>query len=101
MKQSHNRGTKMPKTSIQDLLLEEVRQLREDTKQIREEAQKHSNILTRVSTVMDAVEVQTTKTNGRVTRVEARLNIQKGGIFVAYVFIVLIAIPLFIAFLKQ
>lgn len=85
-----NRGKKtMPRKSVQDILLDEITQL-------REESQKQSNILTRVSTVLDSIETQTTKTNGRVTVLEEVQNRQSGSIkTLAWVIsIVLAGIPI-------
>lgn len=63
----------MPRTSVQDVLLEEIRSLREDSKN-------HTVLLAKVATTMEAVEVQTTKTNGRVNDHEKILNQQRGWI---------------------
>lgn len=84
---------KMARKSVQDILLDEITQL-------REESQKQSTILTRVSTVLDSIETQTTKTNGRVNRLEEQVNFHRGGIVVAYIIIVLVAIPVLIAWIK-
>lgn len=83
----------MPRQSVQDILLEEI-------KQLREESLKQSTMLTRASTILDAIEQQTTKTNGRVNRLEERVNIHRGGIYVAYVIIAVIVLPLIIAWIK-
>jgi len=68
----------MARTSIQDILLKEIQQLREDSRT-------QNTLLTEVATTLRDVKEQTTKTNGRVTRAEDRLNFQRGGIYVAYV----------------
>ncbi len=83
----------MTRTSIQDVLLDEVKEQRKDAQEIRD-------ILTEAVTTLRDIKEQTTKTNGRVTKVEARLNFQRGGLFVAYIILVVIAVPLLIAWIK-
>jgi hypothetical protein len=73
----------MAKTSIQDLLLEEVKELRKD-------AQESRTLLIEVATTLKDVKEQTLKTNGRTSRLEERVNIHRGGIYVAYLVITLI-----------
>ncbi len=67
----------MQKPSNQDILLEELR--------IIQSEMKSANItLGKVTTTLENVERQTIKTNGRVTKVEERLNMHRGGIIVAW-----------------
>lgn len=75
------------KGSNADIILEELRILQAEMKS-------NNQILTRVSTTLDSVEVQTTKTNGRVSRLESRVDFHRGGLYVAYIIIGL-AIGLF------
>ena len=73
----------MPKPSNQDILLEELR--------IIQDEMKSANItLGKVTTTLENVEKQTIKTNGRVTKVEERLNMHRGGIVVAWALIGLV-----------
>ncbi len=73
----NSKGKKMQKPSNQDILLEELR--------IIQSEMKSANItLGKVTTTLENVERQTIKTNGRVTKVEERLNMHRGGIIVAW-----------------
>lgn len=83
----------MPRTSIQDVLLDEVKEQRKDSQEIRD-------ILTEAVTTLRDIKEQTTKTNGRVNRLEEQVNFHRGGIVVAYIIIVLVAIPVLIAWIK-
>lgn len=69
-----NKGTKhMPrKGSPSDIILDELRILQSEMKA-------NNMILTRVSTTLDSVESQTTKTNGRVSSLESWRNRIVGG----------------------
>jgi hypothetical protein len=79
----NSKGKKMPKPSNQDILLEELR--------IIQDEMKSANItLGKVTTTLENVEKQTIKTNGRVTKVEERLNMHRGGIVVAWALIGLV-----------
>lgn len=84
----NSKGKKMPKPSNQDIILEELR--------IIQSEMKSANItLGKVTTTLENVERQTIKTNGRVTKVEERLNMHRGGIIVAWA-----AIGLAVAIIK-
>jgi predicted nuclease with TOPRIM domain len=85
---------KMPRTnSNQDLLMEELRTIQSEMKSANMK-------LERLSVIADSTLSQTTKTNGRVNKLEERMNVHRGGLMVAYVIIVLIAVPLMIAWIK-
>ena len=85
-----NRGKKMPRTSIQDILIDEVKELRKDAQTNLHNSQITREMLVEIATTLRDVKEQTTRTNGRVTKAEARLNFQRGGIYVAYIGIGLI-----------
>lgn len=84
----------MPRTSVQDILLQEMREMRDEVRSTKE-------LLARIDERTENISEQTTRTNGRVNRLEERANIQRGGLYVAYVAIVLVAVPLFVAWLKS
>ena len=77
----------------QDIILEELRI-------IQEEMKANNILLAKLSTTVESIDVQTTKTNGRVNRLEERVNIHRGGIYVAYVIMAIIVLPLIIAWIK-
>ena len=77
----------------QDIILEELRIIQSEMKSA-------NTTLAKLSTTVESIDVQTTKTNGRVNRLEERVNIHRGGIYVAYVIMAIIVLPLIIAWIK-
>lgn len=84
----------MPRTSVQDLVLQEMREMREENRATKE-------LLARIDERTESIKDQTQKTNGRVGKLEERANIQRGGLYVAYVAIVLVIVPLLVAWIKH
>lgn len=74
----------MARTSIQDILIDEVKEIRKDAQTNLQNSQMTREMLVEIATTLKEVKVQTEKTNGRVTKVEERLNMHRGGIVVAW-----------------
>ena len=77
----------MARKTVQDIILEEQKQTREDIKEIL-------TVVTTLKTTMEGVENQTTKTNGRVSSLEdkhdklnSRFTFYRGGLYFAYIII--------------
>ena len=84
----------MPRTSVQDILLQELREM-------KGELQSTKDLLARIDERTAFIGEQTQKTNGRVGKLEDRSNFQRGGLYVAYVAIAVIAIPLLVAWISK
>ena len=71
----------MPRNpSNTDIILEELRILQAEMKE-------NNQVLRGVSVTLSSVEAQTIRTNGRVSELEERVSLHRGGLYVAYIII--------------
>lgn len=96
------RAEKFSRQSIQDIILDEIGQLREEARHAKEQAIRAAVISAEHTQILRSIEKQTTATNGRLLKVEEKqeklddsLTFHRGGLYAAYILICL-AISMFV-----
>lgn len=84
----------MARQTSEERLLQEIRIIQDDVKGLIELRGEFKN----VRATLERIETQTTRTNGRVDGHDAQLNQYKGALWILYIVVVLIAVPILIDF---